>query len=257
MVGAAFRKALSVSHDARGFLLTSKGMNGWSCTDIPDDKTLSKAVFDGAVMPISMASKQGGTHLRVLLNKPLTRREQEECFDHFAWKLNIPDGQFALVGGGYEYMTGKNRNDYTAMLEVPPDLYRVDVHICFVGVNGPGFYEESRDTKLIPEPIGTWFRRTRPGKRLPSWLRLHCYEDPDADPGHQEDYDDETFDYDEAEEMADVEPVDFVVQLTPLAKAEPLPDAPQSLDRGWFDLHVNPRLLDKCPRGFQAKADDE
>jgi hypothetical protein len=232
-------------------------MDGWICKGAPDEKILTPAVAGGVVMPISMASKQGGTHLRALLNLPLSIREQEECHDHFAWKLNIPDGRFAMVGGGYEYLTGTNRRDHMATLDVPPGVYRVDVHICFTGVNGPDFYEESRDANVIPEPIGAWFRRTRPEKPLPSWLKLHCYEDPEADPGHEDEYDDETFDYDAADEMDDVEAVDFVVQLTLLPAAKPLPEMPAGNTDGWFDVRHQPRLLSKCPAGFLIKVSDE
>jgi hypothetical protein len=256
----AFRKDIGVSHDARGFLLASRGLAGTDCRcDLADssDRRWGGPLFrqwvrDGILWSISMHSKQGGTSIRVLLNCLLSQTEQEEWIDHFAWKLQIPDGQFALIGGGYDYLNGE-RDEYATFLAVPPDTYRVDVYTCFCGVNGPDLYEEMRDPQLVPMPVGAWFRKTRPGVKLPPWLRLHCYEQPECDPGYEAEYDDDVFDYD-AEDEAIEDMMDFLVQLTPLDQATPLPAAPPD----WEDnSYINPRPLTRCPRGVLAMEDTE
>jgi hypothetical protein len=205
-------------------------------------------VEEGIFLPIRMTTKQGGTRLRVLLNEGLSLKEEEEWIDHFAWKLLIPDGELALIGGGYDYLNGK-RDKYVSFLNVPPDEYRVDIYVCFWGVNGPTLYEEWRNAKLIPLPIAQWFRKTRPDEPLPPHLKIHCSEDPESDPGHEEEYESEDFDYDEIDEECESQ-VDFIVQLTPLQGAEALPPAMPELDGGFIPTEIHPRKIAKCPRGL-------
>ncbi|MCI0413180.1 hypothetical protein L0222_10330 [bacterium] len=252
----SFRRDLRVSHDARGFMLASRNLAGRDCSiDLrgTGDRSVGGAKYrqlvqEGVFLPIRMTTKQGGTRLRVLLNEELSPEEQEEWIDHFAWKLLIPDGEFALIGGGYEYLNGK-RDSYAGFLEIPQDEYRVDVYICFWGVNGPSLYEEWRKPKLMPLPVGAWFRKTRPGELLPPQLKMHCYEDPESDPGYQEDYDENVFDYDEVDEQCESQ-VDFIVQLTPLSVAEALPATMPELDEAFIPTEITPRTLQKCPRGL-------
>jgi hypothetical protein len=276
----SFRQDLEIRHDARGFVLASSSLAGRDCRCESGDPRWLALVAEGIFLPVEMSTKRGATVLRVLLGKELSAQEQEECYDRFAWRLRIPDGQFTLIGGGREYLTDSGRADAAgtaglapgetfkdegylvrgwgdpiAVLGVPPGDYRVDLHACFTGVNGPDYIgEDCRDPQIIPEPLGAWFRRTRPGLDLPAWIWLACYEDPGSDPGHEEEYDDETFDYDAVDERAQRSTCyDYIVQLTPLEKAPALPHSPPLLDEGWVPTQVQPRLLEKCPLGFPRK----
>ena len=86
------------------------------------------------------------------------------------------------------------------------------------------------------EPVGRWFRRTRPGEPFPAWLRNQCVATPSDDPGHEAEWqgaprlrDEEWPDY-----------VHFLVHLTPVdaLPTEGLSDAPAE---SWFGEAWNAR----------------
>jgi hypothetical protein len=148
---------------------------------------------------------------------------------------------------------------------VPKGDYRLDVHTCLASVNGPdidwGNYEidegkpgatraRQRGGPLVSEPIGAWFRRTRPGTPLPVWLRLHCSGDPRADPGHEAEYDGLDYDH-EAQKLGSI--VDFILQLTPADKAPSVPTRRPFNADGYVPLLRTYSLPRHCPVGLIAR----
>jgi hypothetical protein len=258
----SLRRDVSVYNEATGFLITSVGLSGRDCNCESDTRQWQELVQDGVFLPVSLV-QDNGPIFRVIVNDSLTEQEEAECVDHFAWKLLIPDGRLALIGG-CEYLWGEDSEEFMKVLEVPPGEYRADVYTCFTGINGPDLYwgnyevdagqegatnAKSSGGPLRSEPVGAWFRRTRPQEEFPQWLVEHAHEDPRSDPGHEQfwyDYDGPLYEDDGPEY------IDFIIQLTPMDKAPSLPDTLPVLEDGWIPEEINLQLPDKCPRGLQV-----
>jgi hypothetical protein len=256
------RRDVSVYNEATGFLITSEGLAGRDCNCQAESPQWQQLIQDGVFLPISLVSDNCPI-FRVIVNDSLTDQEKAECIDHVAWKLLIPDGRLALIGG-CEYLWGEDSEEYMNVLKVPPGEYRADIYTCFTGINGPDLYwgnyefevgeegathAKSSGGPLQSEPVGAWFRRTRPDEEFPQWLVEHCYEDPRCDPGHEQfwyDYDGDLYEDDGPEFL------DFIVQLTPLDQATALPDTLPVLEEGWIPTEIDLQLPDQCPRGLPA-----
>ena len=79
-------------------------------------------------------------------------------------------------------------------------------------------------------------------------------EDPDDDPGHDEEWM-EFYDSEEYEELEEPDMVDFVVRLTPLGGAGNM--KLQCDVDGWFPVGLNPRKPAKCPVGIWFERGDD
>lgn len=258
------RLDISVYNEATGFLITSQGLAGYKFDDEPASHQWQQLVREGVFLPVSLVSDNGPT-FRVILNDTLTAQEKEECVDHFSAKLLIPDGKLALIGG-CEYIWGEDSEEYMEVLDVPPGKYRVDVYTCFTGINGPSLYwgnyefdagqpgaTNAKDSggPLQSEPVGAWFRRTRPQEDFPKWLVEHCYEDPRSDPGHEQFW----YDYEDVYQDDDDAPgfVDFIVQLRTLDTVPPPSNIVPILEEDWIPTEINLQLPPKCPRGLPVR----
>jgi hypothetical protein len=257
------RLDISVYNEATGFLIASEGLAGHKYDSEPLGSEWQQLVREGVFLPVSLVTDNCPI-FRVILNDTLTEQEKEECVDHFAAKLLILDGRLALIGG-CEYIWGEDAEEFMKVLDVPPAEYRVDVYTCFTGINGPDLYwgnyevdagqpgatnDKGTGGPLQSEPVGSWFRRTRPQEDFPQWLVEHCYEDPRSDPGHEQFW----YDYEDVYEDDDNEPgfVDFIVQLRKIDSVPPPPDILPLLEEDWIPCEINLQLPVKCPRGLQA-----
>ena len=247
---SSFRRDVTVGHDSCVFALTSVKQAGCALELEPGSAPWVEAVQRGDFLPVGLAGDRGGTCVRLLIETPLSGQEEEEWVDQFSGRLTVPDGRL-VVCGSTDFLDEQlfTDTDMVQELEVPDGSYRVDVYACFVGINGPLLDSGAREAEGL-EQVGAWFRRTRPGRRFPLWLRLHCYNDPAADPGHEcrwENSDREAGDLDQDEETSWV---DFIVRLTQQEE----PSGPTPLDEdGFVPIGVNPRLLERCPLGLKAR----
>src|SRR5262249_46652661 len=148
-----------------------------------EDKEWRQAIKDGVFLPFELVQDDPFI-MRVVLDEPLNGQEQDEWVAVTRHKLRIPDGRLVVIGGGPEYLWYKDMEDFIRFLDVPAGDYLAEVYSYYHGVNGSFCLDKVKPR----EPIGTYFRRTRPGQPFPLWLRNECVDDPEADPGHDEEW---------------------------------------------------------------------
>ncbi len=235
---------LNVYNEATGFMIASKGLGGRDFSEVEaDDEVWNAAVEEGIFLPFSLVQDDPFV-IRVVLDEPLSAEESAEWVGVSRHRLRVDDGILAVIGGGPEYLWGEDMDEFTRFLEIPPGDYLAEVYTYLQGVNGP----HCLDAAGPDEPLGTFFRRTHPGRPFPPWLRNDCADDPGLDPGHEEQWEDA-----EADDEADFPLyVDFLLRLTPLVQA---PESPR-LENGWFPESLGARKPDRCPIGLIADEED-
>jgi predicted DNA-binding WGR domain protein len=244
--GGAIRADLSVYNEATAFLVTSASMAGKELD--PRDAKWKKAVEAGDLLPVELV--QDDSFIIRLVVGELGPEEEEEWVGRIAWKLRVPDGKLAVAGGFelvMEPVEGGGGSDYLQSLDalrvvdVPPGEYRAELLAFLNGVNGHWLLDHASPEK---EPIGAWFRRTRPKEKFPPWLRRWCRSDPDMDPGHEAEW------AKGKEKETKSEAVDFLLRLAPLAGELSLP----AIGEGCFGLDAfEARKPARCPLGIVAK----
>lgn len=190
----------------------------------------SDAVHAGAVIPILLADDSAFS-CRVVVGRELSGAEQTEVM-RLRWWLELPEGGLTIAGGT-EFAQGEftvdEGEEFHHQLDVPPGRYRVDVLTYAAGINGE---------LGLDEPIGSWWRRTRPEQPFPRWLELACAWAPDRDPGHDDHWiqreEELSEELSESWESKQGAALDFLVHLTPLAEGAPMPERP-NLRYGAFE----------------------
>jgi len=222
-------------------MIASAGLCGgdYSSVGAEDDEWL-EAVKDGVFLPF-MLVQDDPFIIRVVIDEPLTAQEQSEWVGCTRHKLRIPDGRLVVIGGGPEYLWGEDMEEFTRFLDVPPGDYLAELYTFLHGING----EYCLDGAGPEEPIGSYFRRTRPGEPFPLWLRNECADDPHADPGHDEEWEDAEADYDTEQPTY----IGFLLRLTAL---EGEPEVPAMQD-AWFKIGEGARRPAVCPVGVVAE----
>jgi hypothetical protein len=234
------RTDLEVYNEATGFMIASAGLCGGDYSSVdPGDERWLDAVRDGVFLPFELVQDDPFI-LRVVLDEPLNVQEQAEWVGCTRHKLRVPDGRLVVIGGGVGYLEGEDMTDFTCFLDVPPGDYLAELYTYFHGING----EYCLDGAGPPEPIGAYFRRTRPGEPFPLWLHNECAEEPEADPGHEDEWMDAEEDYDSEQPPY----VGFLLRLSPLTE---VPELPPMRD-GWFAIGSGARRPEVCPVGVVA-----
>lgn len=225
-------------NEATGWTLHAAGLCGRSRADVAAN--LSDAVKRHVILPLQLV-QDDALNIRVTSGK-LSAQEEAEWVARFTGKLSIPCGILALEGGFGETA----EPEFICTLEMVPGDYRVEIYTFFWGVNG----EYCLPAVEPPEPVGAWFRRTRPEKRFPALLKLHLGENAEEDPGYEE-YWDNFYESDRYEEIEAPDLIDFLVRLTPW-RAEDAVDLP-ALKEGWIPIEHNVRRPELCPLGIKAR----
>lgn len=182
-MSTVLRKDLSVYNETTLFVIASKKLGGEDCAHEPGDEEWNALVRAGVFLPIELTG-DAGINVRVILGDDLTPDELGEAAAHFAARLRVGDGKLALLGGR-EHLEGEDAEDAMELVKVPKGDYRADVYALFAGVNGPDLVHYR---SAAGEPVGAWFRRTRPEVEPPRWLADHLRDHPDNDPGHADDW---------------------------------------------------------------------
>lgn len=251
---ASFRRDVSVGHDSCAVVLTSAAQAGCCLELEPGSPPWVAAVQQGQFLPIGLAGDRGGTCVRVLLETSLSPEEEAEWADSCSGRLIVADGRL-MVCGSTDFLEENlfGESDMIQDLAVPSGTYQVDIYTCFVGINGPPLNTEARAAVGL-EPVGAWFRRTRPGKRFPLWLRLHCYNDPAADPGEELRWQNSQREASDLDADESTSWADFIVRLTLREAASEL--TPLDED-GFVPVAVRPRMLQRCPLGLKARLSNQ
>lgn len=240
------RAEVEIYNEATGFVITSKSLAGRDLSEVePSSDEWIALTQEGVFLPVQLV-QDDGFNVRVIVDEPLSGDEEAQWVDHWAGTLLVPDGVLTISAGS-EYLEGEEMEDYTEFVDVPPGAYRAELFTCIPGVNG--WYclgaAEGGD-----EPLGAYFRRTRPGERFPDWLFDDCVEEPEIDPGHEDEWMERETDYEVGAY------VDFLLRLTRLAEGESGPAAPvetardERNPRGWVPIAVAPRKPTRFPVGL-------
>jgi hypothetical protein len=239
---------LAVYNEACAFYLTSKSLAG----ETPSEELLENAekwIRDGIFLPVELM--QDDPFLCRVVLGPMREDEQHEWVGRLQWKLHIPDGVL-VVAAGCEYVMGEfdPEDDYwdefVHFIDVPHGDYKVTVYTHLPGINGEWVLECTGQA----EPLGTWFRRSRPGQNMPAWLAYRAVSDYDSDPGYEEKW--EEADYDTLEKAAEEnECLGFLFHLEPLTDWDELTQMP-TLDDGLFHA-TDVQKPEPFPLGIQGE----
>ena len=229
------RQDVFIPNQSDAFVITSKDFAGRTFRGEFGGRNWRSFVKDGVFIPISLY-QDDDVIVRVLLNEGLTTDEQHEWCDRTSTKLLVPSGKLTF-GGGFEFLNDAESGTELQTLTIPIGTYRVDIFVCIAGING---------TLPKRKPLGKWFRETRPKEKFSPWVADQCRSKPKQDPGFEEKWERSTG---TSEESLGV--VDFLVQLTRLSQAEPLPKAPHKLDEhGCLVFGSQIRVPEICPKGL-------
>jgi hypothetical protein len=260
------RRDVSVYNEATSFTLTSRRACGTLKFPLSGSQW-RRGRAEGIFVCFELV-QDDPINVRIVLDDELTADERGEIVQSFTGQLDVSDGQLVVAGGAEcLWERWENQAEFAEQVAVPPGLYRLQVGTCFAGVNGPwlywGNYEIDAGLRgatiarrsggpLKSEPVGAWFRRTRPKERMPPWLQMHCYEDPRSDPGQEHKYEDDVFDYDAVDDA--LKPlVDFVVRLTPQRGGGKRRSASPDKLPGMIPTSRKFELPAVCPRGLFAR----
>src|SRR4051794_8977161 len=110
------RADLVVYNEATGFMITSQGLCGRDFSGIDaDDPEWFDAVNDGVFLPFELVQDDSFV-IRVVVDEPLSREEEDEWVGRTCHKLRVPDGKLALLGGGLEYLWGEEMEEFSRFL---------------------------------------------------------------------------------------------------------------------------------------------
>lgn len=249
------RTEVSVYNEATGFVITSKNIGGMDFDGIDNPSSeWREAVANGIMLPISLV-QDDSIGVSIVVDEPLTAHEDDNWVDHWTGRLVIDDGVLTITGGS-EYLQGEEMDEYTEYVPILPGEYQADFYTYLPGVNG--YYTLQAIPKSADsfgggkEPYGAYFRRTRPSEEFPLWLQQECFDDPDQDPGHESEWDEDG----NADDSDGPIYLDFLLHLTPVARltAEqlPIPSAPIDRETGWVPQSVQPRKPALFPIGLLA-----
>lgn len=234
------RVDLDVYNEASGFMITSEGLAGGDYSTVEDgDSAWMDAVREGIFLPFRLYQDDPFV-IRVVVDEVLTDHEQEEWVGKLVTKLRVPDGRLAVLAGGQEYLWGEDMEEFSHFLDIPAGDYQAEVYTYLNGVNGESCLEAAGE----PEPLGAYFRRTRPGQEFPLWLHNICANYPSNDPEHVAEWRSKQGDY----ETEQPRMVSFLLRLTPLQASPELP----RIDHGWIEIVHGPRRPTIFPLGIVA-----
>jgi hypothetical protein len=229
------RRDVHVPNESDAFVIASAGQRGRGL--MPGEAAWNAAVAACEVLPILVESEDPA-NVRVVVGGELDAAEQAEWVGRVSGGLRIPDGRLAVCGGA-AYVLDKQdwTSAYARIVEIAPGDYRATIYCYASAPNGRLCLEQAGDD----EPLGAWFRRTRPGQDMPVWLHNRCVNDPDLDP-------DERKRWKRAAEKRGGHVVDFLLHLEP--SSEPIP--PPTGDHGFAEA-VDCRKPEVFPLGLAVK----
>lgn len=207
---STLRRDVHVPNESDAFIFASAGQRGRGL--MPGEAAWNAAVTSCEVLPLLVESEDPA-NVRVVVGGQLGAAEQAEWVGRLAGGLRVPDGRLALCGGAaYVLEQSDWTTAYTRIVEVPPGDYRATLYCYASAPNGRLCLEQAGDD----EPLGTWFRRTRPGQVMPVWLHNRCVNDPDLDP-------EERKRWKRVQEKRGGHVVDFLLHLEPSVEPTPPP----------------------------------
>ncbi|MDX1932316.1 MAG: hypothetical protein SFU56_06905 [Capsulimonadales bacterium] len=246
---------LSIYNEATGFVMTSPDAHGLLTDLDATSPEWREGVRSGRFLPVQLV-QDDAFDIRVVVDEPLTPEEDALWVDRWAARLIISGGTL-VVTGGCEYLEGEDSEDYLDSCPVPSGEYLAEFHTYIPSINGWHCLSAAPGGD---EPLGAYFRRTRPDEEFPLWLRAECIDDPEQDPGHEDEWEDSDEEFDEDDGPAYM---GFVLRLTPIERLSPeeIPEEPpihpDLAEPAWIPIAVDPRKPERFPIGLVVPDEDE
>ncbi|MGE0087064.1 MAG: hypothetical protein AB7S75_21890 [Desulfococcaceae bacterium] len=146
--------------------------------------TVKNLVREGAMMPMGLYQDDG--YIVRFIIGDLNQQEESEWTARVRWKLAVPCGKMLISGiltpdfddDFSDIILAENGGSYQAgcYVEVPPQTYQVEVYSYPPGdlsggwgmIENPGTF--GKNPMIKPENPVNYFRRTRPGEKIPLWI---------------------------------------------------------------------------------------
>ena len=173
------RRDIHVPNESDGFVFTSAALQAKGLS--PGDSGWAAAITACDLLALSVESEDSA-NVRVVVGESLHTHEQAEWVGVVRSGLRVPDGRLALSGGiGYVLERAPWAEEFARVVDIPAGDYRATLYCYASAANGRLCLERAG----CDEALGAWFRRTRPGQSMPTWLHNLCVNDPGLDPGHE------------------------------------------------------------------------
>jgi hypothetical protein len=203
------RLDVHVPNESDGFVFASASLRGSGL--VPGDEPWLQRVAACELLPLLVESEDAA-NARVVVAGALTPDEQDGWVGRVSGGLHLADGRLALCGGAAWLIDADAwAEEFARVIDVPPGAYLATLYCYASAPNG----RLCREAAGGDEPLGTWFRRTRPGQAMPAWLHNRCVDDPDEDPGHRTEWK-------QARRRRGGQVIDFLLHLVPAAELEPV-----------------------------------
>ena len=210
-----------------------------------DQPALQREIFERHSFLAMDLYQDDGYNVRVVMGD-LNPQEQEEWVARVRWHLDLSCGAMivsGILGDGFEDLpNGAELDDENDCLQcyvkVPPNHYQVEIYSYSPGdlttawdqIIGSNLFPISEG--IEPEPLKTYFERTRPNTAIPPWIGCEI----ETDPALRQKY------YSAAYAL---HYTDFVIRLSPIL--EDLSPPPLTSD-GTIQWEF--RKPDRCPLGL-------
>lgn len=222
---------------------TSLGGSGLSAEEISerlqsgDGPAIQQLLRDGVCLPLFFDGDCALDHAVVVLGD-LTPQEEAEWIGRIRSRLEIPCGEFMVLGGALEEDFETAMEHFEApdphfvnfsKFRVPPGTYLVELYafVTSMTVNvawdGMGIMHQQKRSK---DELARWWQTTRPGQPYPAWLDGLLKTD---DPGY------------------DLGLLDYLIRLRPSTGEVPLPSLEPKT--GWCGVFEF-RKPSPCPMGI-------
>ncbi|MGK7907676.1 MAG: hypothetical protein AB4040_10680 [Synechococcus sp.] len=198
--------------------------------------TIHQLLQDGICLPLYFPGDCALDDAVVVIGD-LTEREKGEWIGRIRSKLEIPCGEFFIMGGGLEEefeiaLTQFEPPDphyrFFQKVQVDPGSYLVEIYAFLSSMTVNCAWDEMSDEE---ESIENWWQRTHLGEEYPEWIDSYL----------EEDYVDS-----EAHNF-----LEYIIRLAPLNGDVPLPELDEETQWcGVFEL----RRPDPCPLGIPRSA---
>jgi hypothetical protein len=218
----AERLDLSVYYDGKGFYLASRTRDDPGLDFRGRGLSVDQALARHLAVPVWMGNDCLSS-LR-LARGALSSEERDGWLARVVGRLRLDEGLLGICS--------------EVPIEVPPGEYLVEVGFHLPYALLCDFFVEART--IFDEPVGAWFRRTRPAEPMPPWLAEWLIATPADDPEHETEW----------KRKRKPRPrerwIDLVVRLADPSESLPL----TPVERGMPQMEV--RKPPACPLGLAA-----
>jgi hypothetical protein len=202
------RRDVRVPNESDAFLFTSAGLRGRGL--MPGDAPWMASVGLARSCPCSSRAKTPRTSASSSAARCPRRKIASGSAGSRA-DFVFPTAASHCVEAAYVIDQGGWAEEYARVIEIPPGNYRASLYSYASAPNGRRCLEQAGRT----EPLGAWFRRTRPGQDMPTWLHSQCVHDPSLDP-------DKRKHWTRAAEKDGGQVIDFLLHLEPCVDLTPV-----------------------------------